>query len=151
MWPLLLAGIFGLFVVGKKSRSSQPKDAFYSYVSRALKVIRKLESGNNYRAQNPRSSASGAYQFLDTTWGGYKGYASAKDAPASIQDDKARVMVVKILESHGYDFNWVPAVWYAGSAGAIRIDWDTTPGASAGNKLTIRQYVDKWMKEFAKA
>ena len=30
--------------------------------------IRKYESGGNYQAQNPTSTASGAYQFLDTTW-----------------------------------------------------------------------------------
>lgn len=145
MLPFLLMGIFGLVIIGKKSRMSGPKDLFYNYVSRALTVIRKLESGNNYRAQNPRSSASGAYQFLDTTWGNFKGYTRAMNAPASVQDEKARQMVVKILENNGYDIRWVPAIWYAGSAGAKNIDWDTTPGKSAGNKLSIRQYVNKWM------
>lgn len=30
--------------------------------------IRKYESGGNYRALNPSSGASGAYQFMDGTW-----------------------------------------------------------------------------------
>ncbi len=35
--------------------------------------IRKYESGGNYTAQNPSSTASGAYQFLDSTWQGVTG------------------------------------------------------------------------------
>lgn len=48
------------------------------------------ESGGNYSAQNPTSSASGKYQVLDSTWDGYAGYASSKDAPPAIQEQYAR-------------------------------------------------------------
>lgn len=49
--------------------------------------IRKYESGGDYRAQNPNSTASGAYQFLDTTWQAVTGLpGSAKDYPPSVQD-----------------------------------------------------------------
>lgn len=47
-------------------------------------------SGGNLRAQNPRSSASGKWQILDSTWAGYGGYARASDAPESVQDERAR-------------------------------------------------------------
>lgn len=51
--------------------------------------IRNCESGGNYQAQNSRSTASGAYQFIDGTWNNYKGYAKAKLAPEYIQDEYA--------------------------------------------------------------
>lgn len=57
-----------------------------------LLKIRYCESGNNYQAQNPGSSASGAYQFLTSTWRSLSasaGYATAASAPASVQDAAA--------------------------------------------------------------
>lgn len=51
--------------------------------------ILECESGGNPKAENPRSSASGLWQFLDSTWDHYGGYHHASDAPASVQNDKA--------------------------------------------------------------
>jgi len=45
------------------------------------------ESGGSYTAQSPTSTASGKYQFLDTTWNNYKGYSKARYAPPKIQDE----------------------------------------------------------------
>lgn len=50
---------------------------------------------NGYQAKNPYSTASGAYQFLNSTWrnvsvkAGHPGYARAMDAPAWVQDGVA--------------------------------------------------------------
>jgi len=49
------------------------------------RCIGKYESGNNPKAQNPSSSASGYFQFTDGTWNNFKGYARAKYAPLSVQ------------------------------------------------------------------
>src|SRR5207302_11345883 len=55
--------------------------------------------------------------------------------------------VEQLLKAHGGDVQWVPAIWYAGSAGAQR-GWDYIPGQSYGNSKTIRQYVQSWIDEF---
>lgn len=70
------------------------------------------ESGGNIRAQNPVSSASGKYQFLDSTWGthyengvlvpGYGGYFHAKDAPETVQDERAQ-QVWAATGGHAWD------------------------------------------------
>jgi hypothetical protein len=57
-----------------------------------LACVRRHESGGNYRAENPVSTASGAYQFLDSTWrtmsarAGHSGWGHAADAPPAVQD-----------------------------------------------------------------
>ena len=57
-----------------------------------LARIRDCESGGRYNAQNPRSTASGAYQFLDSTWNGYGGYRRAMHAPPGVQDAAAMAL-----------------------------------------------------------
>ena len=52
--------------------------------------VMQRESGGDIRAENPSSSASGKWQFIDGTWNNYGGYAHASDAPESVQDAKAR-------------------------------------------------------------
>jgi hypothetical protein len=52
--------------------------------------IMERESGGSLGAENPGSSASGKWQFLDSTWKNYGGYAHASDAPESVQDSRAR-------------------------------------------------------------
>lgn len=61
-----------------------------------LALIQQHESGGNYTAQNPTSTASGAYQFVNTTWqqvaqqtGAGTQYASAAQAPPAVQDANA--------------------------------------------------------------
>jgi hypothetical protein len=57
-----------------------------------LACVRRHESGGDYTAKNPNSTASGAYQYLDSTWrtmsarAGHRGWSSARYAPPHIQD-----------------------------------------------------------------
>jgi len=60
--------------------------------------VREHESHHRYRAKNPTSSASGAYQFIRKTWSGNarwtkvagvyvaRQYKTARQAPAWVQD-----------------------------------------------------------------
>lgn len=52
--------------------------------------VMMCESGGSLTAQNPRSTASGKWQILDSTWGGYGGYDRASSAPEDVQDARAR-------------------------------------------------------------
>jgi hypothetical protein len=51
--------------------------------------VMQRESGGDIRAENPVSTASGKWQFIDGTWGGYGGYSHASDAPEDVQDARA--------------------------------------------------------------
>lgn len=57
-----------------------------------LSAIKQCESSGNYAAVNPTSGASGAYQFLTSTWQSLSasaGYATAAAAPPAVQDAAA--------------------------------------------------------------
>ena len=65
-----------------------------------LRCVVKRESGGNPKAQNPYSSASGLFQFIDGTWRAYSresgigdSYSRAKYAPAEVQWALARWVV----------------------------------------------------------
>ena len=71
------------------SQSTSAASRSSSGVPAVLARIRGCESGGRYNAQNPRSTASGAYQFLDSTWNGFGGYRRAMNAPPGVQDAAA--------------------------------------------------------------
>lgn len=85
-------------------------------IDRFMAAIRSKESTNDYNAYNSQYGASGAYQFLDSTWNHYKGYVSARDAPPAIQDERARSLMLSYYQNFG---NWrdVAAAWFSGPGG----------------------------------
>ena len=60
-------------------------------VSTACRVM-MCESGGSPTAQNPRSTASGLWQFLKSTWANFGGYAEAWMAPINVQMDGAHAL-----------------------------------------------------------
>ena len=118
-------------------------------VAPILATIRTLESGGDYTARAAGSSASGAYQFIDSTWAGSGGYAQAWQAPPAVQDAKAAENVRRVLDDNDGDVSAVPVVWYIGHLpGPTSPSWDQVPVPSAGNVLTPRQYQQRWLAEY---
>jgi hypothetical protein len=113
-----------------------------------LATIRAMETGGNYTTQVTSSTASGAYGFLDGTWGGYGGYRRARDAPPPVQDAKAAELATYILNRNGGDVSTVPVSWYIGHV-PIGAEWDTVPPVGA-NVITPRQYQARWMAMYAR-
>jgi hypothetical protein len=116
-----------------------------------LATIRTVESSGDYTVRSAGSTASGAYQFLDSTWAGFGGYPRAWEAPPDVQDARAAADVSGILEANHGDVNAVPMSWYIGHVPPVdSAEWDTVPYPDAGNVLTPRQYVERWLAEYAK-
>ena len=106
-----------------------------------LAALRRVESSNNYRARSRISTASGAYQYIDSTWANYGGYAHAWQAPAAVQDARARADAMAKFRAYG---NWEQVAahhLYPAWAGN-RAKWNQAPGR--GNP-TVGQYVAKVM------
>lgn len=113
---------------------------FDDQVTQFLYGLRMTESGGNYSATTKLSSASGAYQYLDSTWGGYGGYAHAKDAPRAVQDAKARADIIHKYNQYGGNWSAVAASWMYPA-------WATHPelwgGAPTPGNMVMNKYVGR--------
>lgn len=103
-------------------------------------AIAKIESGGNYKAHSKTSSASGKYQYIKSTWGGFGGYAEAYLAPPSVQDQKALADITNKMRAYGGDVRKVVMSWFLPAA--------VTNAALAakvpkGNSISPNQYADK--------
>jgi hypothetical protein len=117
-----------------------------------LETIKKRESGGNYNAQAKGSSASGAYQFIDSTWRARAKaagvdttqYPRAVNAPPEIQDKVADAYISEILSKNNNDVSKVPLVWYTGNAAGQM----SSAALAANNGLTPQAYQASWMKTY---
>lgn len=105
-------------------------------------AIAKIESGGNYQAHSKTSSASGRYQYLDSTWGGYGGYAHAYQAPPEVQDAKALHDIINKLHAYGGDVAKTIMSWFLPAAVNNPALAGKVPKANA---ISPNQYVAKVM------
>jgi hypothetical protein len=114
-------------------------------IAHILATIRYVESRGDYDAPPNRGRASGAYQFITSTWNGYGGYSEAYLAPPEIQDERAILDVEKFLDQWDNDVSMVPIMWYYPRAARDVMLMDVVPVPSAGNVLTVREYQQRWL------
>lgn len=81
-------------------RNPHPSRSAPSAAVKFLKCVIAHESGGDPKAENPTSTASGLFQFIDSTWvhynrklKGVKQYSHAADAPAAVQWQAALLAV----------------------------------------------------------
>lgn len=122
-------------------------------IDKFLYGLRMHESRGDYTAENggtrgangPNdSSASGAYQYIDSTWGNYRGYKYAAAAPPAIQDERARQDASRLYSRYG---NWrmVAAAHFQGE-GWLKRNSDPSKWDSAGNRSGGNPPVSMYVK-----
>lgn len=117
-----------------------------SALTRFMQAIRSVESNGNYRAIGSATAygrATGAYQFLDSTWAGYGGYRSAYLAPPDIQDRRARALMSQYYRELGR-WDLVAVAWHAGPGTARQVRRDPDRLGSVGDgHLSTASYVQR--------
>jgi hypothetical protein len=131
-------------------------------LTNVLATIRQRESGGDYTsARYGAQGASGAYQYIFSTWqawanrAGFGQYAGtpAAAAPPAVQDAVAAANVQSILAGAGGNVAAVPMAWYTGNPNHSPT-WDlSVPSDAAGyranNGYEPGQYVADWMATYA--
>ena len=118
-------------------------------VAQILATIRYMESRGNYTAPPNKGNASGAYQFIASTWNGHGGYSHAYLAPPWVQDERGAIDVNRFLAQWHNDVSMIPVMWYYPRAATDPALMDVVPVPSAGNVLTIREYQLRWLAVFS--
>jgi hypothetical protein len=118
-------------------------------VGQILATIRYMESRGIYTSPPNAAGASGAYQYIPSTWANHGGYPHAYLAPPAVQDERAAQDVVRFLAEWNDDVSMIPVLWYFPAAARDPALMDRVPRPSLGNVLTIREYQQRWLGVFA--
>jgi hypothetical protein len=116
----------------------------------ALRINETDSAAGRYDAKpGSGSTASGAYQYLDSTWNHYGGYAHAWQAPKAVQDARARADVTSRLAQYHGDWGMVAAAHFAGPGWVQKhpdkSTWAQNPAPGTRNPF-VSTYVNKLLK-----
>lgn len=121
-------------------------------LDRFLQTLANLESGGDPNAENASSSASGKYQYIDSTWQNRKSlygpagkYTRASQAPEPIQDAVAFIEYGQKFKSFGGDLFKMAVSHYFPAALSDEGKMDQVP--SGGNSLTPREYGELFLEK----
>ncbi len=137
--------------LGPNKFGLDPRVNIHHIMDYLLPKVRDLESTNDYKADRatkyPGQTASGAYQYTDSTWNGYGGYNRAVDAPPEVQDKKAREDFMSRLKDFGNDpFKAVAGHYFPKYAHDPKL-WDQPLRNSKGqvipNSMPVKDYLNK--------
>jgi hypothetical protein len=92
-----------------------------------------------------KNTATGLYGYTHDTWGNYKGYPRAMDAPPEIQTEKMKADLALSLAKHGNDPFKVVANHYYPAYASNHMKWEAPiPHNSKDTPpMTVHQYVNK--------
>lgn len=137
--------------IGENKFGLDPRVNLHHIMDYLLPRVRDLESKGDYKADRapkyPGQTASGAYQYTDSTWSGYGGYNRAVDAPPDVQDKKAREDFQKRLGDYGNDpFKAAAGHYFPKYANDPKL-WDQPLKNSKGevipNSMPVKDYLSK--------
>lgn len=124
-------------------------------IDRFLQVLAYQESSNNPTAETSGSSASGKYQYIDSTWrarydlyGPASAYARASQAPEAIQDAVAYIEYTETFRDLDNDIFKLAVNHFYPRANSDPSLLDTKPG---NNSITVREYADKLIQNIGKS
>ena len=104
--------------IGQNGFGVHPDATHEELAKYVMQALGNHESRNNYTAQNPNSTASGKYQYINGTWNHFGGYSRAKDAPPEVQEARMRQDTTAALHRFGGDpFKVVANHYYPRYAG----------------------------------
>lgn len=107
--------------------------------------LRMQESGGNYKINSPATSASGAYQYITSTWNNYGGYSRAYLAPKHVQDARAAKDAQAAYKRLGGDWEKVAANHFYPAWANDKSKWHMSPGHPSNP--SVRSYVNGVMSK----